>query len=63
MTNAEILRDVEKLFGGSFEAFCAKVTACDRCPLVPRVTAAGARQDSSGFQWTSNVVTLSNLGK
>jgi hypothetical protein len=43
LTNEEIVRDVEKLFGGSFEAFCAK--------------------DSSGFEWTSQVVTLSALGK
>jgi hypothetical protein len=43
LTNDEIVRDVEKLFGGSFEAFVAK--------------------DSSKFEWTSQVVTLSALGK
>ena len=43
MTKEEIVRDVGKLFGGSFEAFCAK--------------------DSSEFNWSSNVVTQSDIGK
>lgn len=43
VTEAELARDVEKLFGGSFEAFCAK--------------------DTSQLDWSSKVVTLSNLGK
>ena len=42
-TKEEITRDVEKLFGGSFETFMAK--------------------DSSKFDWSSNVVTLSDIGK
>jgi hypothetical protein len=43
LTEAEVRRDAEKLFGGSFETFLAK--------------------DSSKFDWSSSVVTLSNLGK
>ena len=36
LTNEEVLRDVEKLFGGSFEAFCKKDSSeyAKRCCLL-----------------------------